>query len=215
MASLKLYHAYTACTRVTLTALEQISVEYDDQLLDMQKGEHRTPQYLAVNPHGKVPALMVDGKVLTENGAILRWLDATYPEAGLFPAATSAWQRAQQQSDLFWIASVWHPAVRANKVPFLWTTGDVEPVRERGRELLMAVVRQLDDKMQCQPWWYGDRWSIADTYFWWAYINAEIGGFPLDGLDGIAAHRRRNEAHPALQRALAREQAALRRIAEA
>ena len=205
---LTLYHAYTACTRVTLTALEQVGVPYADRMLDMAEGEHRSTEYLAVNPQGKVPALVVDGQLLTENGAIFVWLDETWPEAGLLPRAGEKWERAQHLSDLFWVASSWHPSVRANKAPFLWTTGDVEPVRERGRELLMGVVRQLDEAMWQRPWWYGEEWSILDTYFWWAYINAEFGGFPLEGLEGIAAHRARNEAHPALRRALARERAA-------
>lgn len=205
---LTLYHAHTACTRVTLTALEQVGVPYEDRMLDMGSGQHRSAEYLAVNPQGKVPALVVDGEVLTENGAILTWLDETWPQAGLLPRAAGDWKRAQHVSDLLWVAATWHPYVRANKVPFMWTTGDVEPVRERGRELLLGLVGPLDEKMQRQPWWYGEQWSILDTYLWWAYINAEIGGFPLEGLEGIAAHRARNEAHPALRRALAREQAA-------
>lgn len=208
MTKLTLYHVYTACTRVTLTALEKTGATYQDHILDVQTGQHRRPDYLAINPQGKVPALVADDRVLTENGAILLWLHETYPGAGLLPSVESELAKAQQLSDLLWVSSAWHPVVRANKVPFMWTTGDVEPVRERGRELLMGMVRQLDEKMQHQPWWYGDTWSIVDTYLWWAYINAEIGGFPLDGLEGIKAHRARNEAQPALQRALAREQAA-------
>lgn len=207
--SIKLFHAFSACSRVTLTALEQIGVPYEDQLLEMQKGEHRAPEFLKINPNGKVPTLVVDGKVMTENGAILSWLNAAYPEADLLPRAQDALQRAQQLSDLFWVSSVWHPYVRANKVPFMWTTGDIEPVRDKGRELLMGVVKQLEEKLAKQKYWYGEDWSIIDTYLWWAYINAEIGGFPLEGLDNIAAHRRANEGHPALQRALAREQAAV------
>lgn len=205
---LKLFHAFTACSRVTLTALEQVAVPYADHLLDMAKGEHRSAEYLAINPHGKVPALLVDGRLLTENGAILRWLHGEYPAAGLFPAVASDLAAARQLADLLWVASGWHPYVRAVKVPFMWTTGDPAPVRERGTELVAGVLRQLEARVATQDWWYGEQWSIVDTYLWWACINAEIGGFDLSPFAGIADWRARNEAHPALVRALAREAAA-------
>jgi len=205
---LKLYHAHTACTRVTLTALETIGEPYEEHMIDFMAGESRTPEYLAISPGGKVPCLLVDGKPLTENGAILRWLHREYPDAGLFPATTNAWDEAQQLSALFWVASGWHPSVRAVKVPFMWTTGDHAPVRERGGELFTALLNQLDAELVDRRWWFGDDWSIVDTYLWWAYINSEFGGFDLSPWKNVARHRADNEAMPQLQRALAREQAA-------
>ncbi len=208
---LKLFHAYTACTRVTLTALEHVGVVYDDQLLDMARGEHRAPEFLAINPQGKVPSLLVDGTLLTENGAILRWLDSEYPEAGLFPRTASDIEYARQTGDLFWLSSGWHPYVRAVKVPSMWTTGDIAPVRERGTQLVTGVLRQLEQRLAGRDWWYGSDWSIIDTYLWWACVNAEIGGFDLSSFRAIAEWRARNEAHPSLAQALARERAALER----
>lgn len=204
-----IFHAHTACSRVTLTALEQCGIDYEDRLLVMQKGEHKSPDFLALNPDGKVPTMVVNGRSLSENGAILTWLHATWPDAGLFPKATDEWERAQHISDLLWLSSGWHPYVRANKVPFLWTTGDVEPVRERGRELLDGVVAQLEERLADRPWFYGEEWSIIDTYLWWAYINAEFGGYSIEAFPRVQEHRKRNEAHPALERALAREAAAV------
>lgn len=213
MYHIKLYHAHTACSRVTLTALEQCGCPYEDELLNLRQGRHRSPEYLAVNPHGKVPALVVDGRVLTENGAIISWLHQAYPGAGLFPPASNEWERFTQLSDLFWLSATWHPYVRANKAPFMWTVGDVEPVRAKGRELLDGVAAELEIRLQDREWWYGPKWSIIDTYLWWAYINAEFGGYSIEPFDAVKRHRVRNEAHPALQRALAREAAALEQSA--
>lgn len=215
MTELTLYHAYTACSRVTLTALEQVGAPYADHMIDFRKGEHKQPAYLAINGQGKVPALVVDGQVLTENVAILRWLHATYPAAGLFPPAANAWEEAQQLSVLAWISSTWHPTVRAVKAPFMWTTGDVAPVQEKGGQLFRPLLDQLDAALAQRRWWFGDAWSIVDSYFWWATINSEFGGFDLGSWTNIARHRADNEAHPALQRALAREAAALAAIKEA
>ncbi len=211
--ALTLYHAHTACSRVTLTALEHCGCDYTDRLLIMQQGEHKAPAFLAINPDGKVPTLLVDGRPMAENGAILMWLAETFPQASLFPPATSAWDKARHMADLLWVSSGWHPYVRANKVPFMWTTGDIEPVRARGRELLAGVVQQLEEHLADRTWWYGEDWSIIDTYLWWAYTNAEIGGFSILTFPRVQAHRRRHEALPQVQRALAREAAAVARRA--
>jgi len=203
-----LYHAYTACTRVTLTALETVGEPYEDRIIDFQAGDSRKPEYLAISPGGKVPCLLVDGQPMTENGAILRWLHKTYPDAGLFPMAQGPWDEAQQLSALLWVSSGWHPSVRAVKVPFMMTKGDPAPVRERGGELFSSLLDQLDEELARRRWWFGDDWSIVDTYFWWAYINSEFGGFDLSPWKNVARHRADNEALPQLKRALAREQAA-------
>ncbi|KPF87926.1 hypothetical protein IP81_18625 [Novosphingobium sp. AAP83] len=70
-------------------------------------------------------------------------------------------------------------------------------------------MQQLEDHLADRPWWYGEDWSIIDTYLWWAYTNAEIGGFSIAAFPRVQAHRQRHEALPQLQRALAREAAAV------
>lgn len=206
---LVIYHAHTACSRVTLAALEQVGAPYQDRLLDLRAAEHRKPDYLAVSPQGKVPCLVADGASLTENAAILRWLHSAFPDAGLFPEASDPWDEAKQLSVLHWIASGWHPTVRAVKVPFMWTTGAPEPVRARGEEALSAYLDQIDAVLAERKFWFGETWSIVDTYFWWAYTNSEFGGFDLASWSHVTRHRADNEAWPALQRALAREAAAV------
>ena len=207
MPDLKLFLFPGACSRVSLTALEQTGAAYETVMIDLMQGEHTRPDYRATNPRGKVPALLVDGKLLSENAAILRWLDRTYPAAGLFPQPADEWDAAQQLSDLFWVSSVWHPYVRANKMPSRWTTGDPAPVRERGIELLTPCVAQLEERLGAAEWWY-DSWSILDVYFYWAYTTAEEGLFDLSPYPAIARHRAAVEALPAFQRALAREREA-------
>ncbi|MEL1251057.1 glutathione S-transferase family protein [Aurantiacibacter gilvus] len=205
---LKLFAAYTACTRVTMTALEVTGAAYDLHMIDFHAGANRTPEYLALNPQGKVPCLVIDGQPLTENLAILRWLHAAYPEAKLFPAADSALDEARHLAVLGSLGSVWHPSVRAIKVPFLWTKGDPAGVKARGEEIYRGLLDQLDSELAERRWCFGDEWSIADTYYWWAYINSEFGGFDLSPWQNVARHRADNEALPQLQRALAKERAA-------
>lgn len=203
---MKLYIFPGACSRVTLVALETVGAQYDVEVVNLMAGEHMKPDYQAVNSRGKVPALIVNGKLLTENVAILTWLNEAYPEAGLLPRVDGAFANAKQLSDLVWISSVWHPTVRANKMPSRWTMGDVEPVRERGKDLMTPLIEQLDSSLATSEWYYGEAWSIVDMYLYWCYTRAEEGQFSLDGFDHIARHRRAQEQMPAFQAAIAREQ---------
>jgi glutathione S-transferase len=210
MTALKLFHFPGACSRVTMTALEYVEADYDDAMVNLMVGEHMKPGYQNTNPRGKVPALLVDGQLLSENAAILIWINLTWPDAKLLPATNSPMEKAQQLSDLFWLSSVWHPYVRANKMPMRWTTGDVAPVRERGVELLTPCIEQLEARLREAEWWYGD-WSIIDVYFYWAYTTAEEGQFDLTPYPNINRHRLAIEALPAFQAALSREEAAKQR----
>jgi glutathione S-transferase len=214
MTHLKLFHFPAACSRVTMTALETIGCAYDDQMVNLMAGEHLLPEYRAHNPRGKVPALLVDGTLLTENAAILLWLDATYPGAKLFPKPKDAFDQARVHTDLFWLSSVWHPSARAMKMPMRWTVGDVDPVRAKGRELMTPLVDALEARLAGALWCYGDVWAITDVYFYWAYTTAEEGSLDLTRYPEINRHRLQVEALPAFQAALERENAAKIRHAE-
>jgi glutathione S-transferase len=210
VTDLLLFHQPGGCSRITLAALEHAGASYEDRLVDLARGEQHSPEYLAINPRGKIPALVVDGELLAENAAILLWIHRCWPDAGLLPDAQGL-AATRQVSDLFWLSSFWHPTVRAIRMPIRWTTGAPEPVQERGSLLLKEPLARMDRLLCSQPWWYGDRWSICDVYFCWICGIAEGGGYPLDGMSGISAHRQRTMAHPAFKQAIHREQAALAR----
>jgi glutathione S-transferase len=213
MTHLKLFHFPGGCSRVTMTALETAGCTYEDEMVNLMKGEHMQPAYRSQNPRGKIPALLVDGALLTENAAILTWIDAAYPQAKLFPDTDNAFDKAKQLSLLFWLSSVWHPSVRAMKMPMRWTMGDEAPVRERGRDLVNPLVEELEARLASGPWYFGETWSIIDVYFYWAYTTGESGGYDLSARPNINRHRSAVEALPAFQRALAREDAAKLRAA--
>lgn len=196
-----------------MTALEQVGLPYEDVAINLAKGEQTKPQFRAVSPRGKVPALQVDDDLLTENLAIILWLESTHPDAGLLPKTDNAWDRAKQLADLIWISATWHPYVRANMMPVRWTTGDPAPVRERGKELIKPCLDQLEARLDQSPWWFGSEWSIADVYFYWCYTTAEQGEFSLAAYPNINRHRVAVEAIPAFKRAVAREQAAAQKMA--
>ena len=107
---LELYFAPGACSFVPHAGLEAIRAasgqEFTPKLVKLHKGEHKTPEYLQMNPNGQVPVLVVDGKPLTQIVAICDFLDRSFPQAGLLP--TEPWARSQALSQLAWMNSTPH-----------------------------------------------------------------------------------------------------------
>ncbi len=108
---IQLYFAPGACSFVPHVALEIVQAAtgtaFEPKMLKMAKGEHKTPEYLALNPNGQVPLLVVDGKPLAQIVAICDWLDRSFPQAGLLPS--DSWARSQALSTLAWMNNTVHP----------------------------------------------------------------------------------------------------------
>ncbi|MHA6769745.1 glutathione S-transferase family protein [Sphingobium ummariense] len=206
--TITLYHFPAACSRVTMNALEEIGLAYQDIAVNMRTSEQKSPDYLSINPKGKVPALDVDGRIMTENAAILWFLHTRYPDAALLPADDDPRVAHQGLIDLVWCSGTIHPMVRQIRMPAKWTTDDPAGVKVDGMEKLAQECSAIADRIG-EDWWYGSRWSIIDTYIYWAYSTAAKGGFALDRYPTLLAHAERVRARPAFLRALAREQAAL------
>ena len=211
MADVILFHYPAACSRVTMTALEEIGWDYEDRAVNLGGGGQRSPEYLAINRKGKVPALSVHGKLLTENAAILTFLDRTHPEAALLPRSDDPVEEARAVSELVWCSSTLHPMVRQMRNPQRWTLGETAGVKADGMEKFAVECAYMSTRLAGNGWWFGERWSIVDVYVYWAYSTAEKGGFALGGYPHLHAHTERVRARPSFQRALAREVAAVKR----
>jgi len=205
-----LHHTPGACSRVTMTALVQIGLAFEDRPVDIFKGEQRSPAYLAVNPKGKVPTLEIDCECLTETPAIIWALAKRYPDAGLLPA-TGGEPDIQGLIDLTWISNTLHILARAARVPARLTAGDPEPVRANALQQLAPILAGLAERLDQSPWWYGERWSVVDVYLDWVIGMAVGGGGAIDDKPSLVAHAARLREWPSFQGAVAREQAALDR----
>ena len=86
---LELYFSPGSCPRVSMIALEETGVPFTTHLVAFMAGDHRKPEFLARNPSGKVPVLLVDEQPIVQTVAILGFLNETFPEARLFPALGS------------------------------------------------------------------------------------------------------------------------------
>jgi glutathione S-transferase len=203
-----LFHTPGACSRVVMNALEEAGVSFDDQPVNLMKGEQRSPEMLALNPKGKVPALRVGDQLLTENPSILLYLDEAHPEAELLPRAANALERAETRSDLIWLSNTVHPLVRICMMPARAAPNDPEGARSVAREALTAIFAGIDGRMARNGWWYGG-WSIMDVYIDWCASTAAAAGVDLAAFPAILAQSEKVRARSSFVRALAREQRAM------
>ena len=199
--SLTLYYSPGACSGITINAIKELGLDCEFIRVDLSSGEHKTERYLSINPHGKVPALVADGKLLTENPAILIYLNSLVEGSKLIPETDDAFQRSLYYSDLMWCSSTVHPSVRHVCVPAYYTVAeDKDDVVARGKIALTVHLQAIEKRLQESDWWYGEQWAIVDTYLHWCYSRAQRGGFPLDDYPAILAHKERIEAMPSYKR---------------
>lgn len=203
---LKLYFSPGTCSLVPLIALEEIGVPFETALLKFAIGEHKSAEYLQVNPKGKVPTLVVDGQPLTENIAIASFLVHGFPQARLLPIGSSAWSEAESFVDLAWCASTVHPIVTRIVLPQLFCDlpAGIERVWALAVEAMRANFDLIDRRLESRRWFLGD-WSIVDAYLFWIWAQAAVGGFDGSGYRHYADHAVRMGSRPSVQRALGRE----------
>ena len=205
MPKLTLYFAPDSCARVPLIALEEIGNPYSLEVVAFMKGQHKSPEYLSLNPAGKVPLLVVDGVPLTENVAILTWLAGRFPGAGLLPESEDGLARAGLLSDLAYCASGLHPIVTRLRIPqfFCDTSDGSRRVFDMAEIAMRPNFDFIDRRFADNRWWYGDRWSIVDAYVNWVWFR--VAGTQFDGsaFPNLRRHDADMQQRAAVKRALA------------
>ncbi|WP_299292852.1 glutathione S-transferase family protein [uncultured Tateyamaria sp.] len=209
MPELELFVAPNTCARVATIALEEIGVPFETTLIRTAANQQNSPEFLKINPKGKVPALLIDGAPLTENVAILSWLAATYPEAHLLPETDDQLAALKQTADLaFWAGTV-HPVVTRIAMPMKMipdAAQSFEIVRPKGVEDMNKIMKMIDTRLQDGPWWYGETWSIVDGYLYWVWGRITGVGYDGTAFPNVQKHFELSNARPAVQRAMAREE---------
>ena len=172
--------------------LEEVGKPYKTVILDYGT-TMKAPDYLAINPMGKVPALVHNGTVITEGAAIITYLAQTFPEAGLMPTDLGGFYRWM----FFGAGPLEQAVVNAS---FGWKPGSPQEAGRTGYGSLEAVQKTLTEHLENHPYLVGDTFSAADVY-----VGSQIGwGLrfnTLPGNDTLAAYWDRIKARPALVRA--------------
>jgi glutathione S-transferase len=210
MPNLKLYYFPGTCARVALIALEECQARFETQLIKLVTGEHRTSEFLAINPLGKVPTLTVDGQPLTEVLAIIGYLQRLYPQVALMPPLGEPLADARNYAELSWMASSVQPIVTRIMLPQLFCDSPEGAARvsELGSEMMRWHLRVAEQRLANQPWLLGSQWTMVDAYLFWMVDQINAAGFDAAAFPNISAHGARSLLRPAIQRAMEHEKRA-------
>ena len=205
---LKLFYSPGACSLASHIALEEAGAPYELMRLNFKADDQRKPEYLKVNPKGRVPALVTDRGILTESPAILAYIAQAYPAAKLAPTDPFDFARAQAFNS--YLCSTVHVShahrVRGNR----WVD-DPAALKEMQRkvpETVGAAFALIENGMLEGPWVMGKDYSICDGYLFTMAQWMEGDGVDLSKLPRVMEHRERVAERPAVKRALAQEAAA-------
>lgn len=158
----KLYGASSTAGTAIHWLLLELDVPFQAVLLDFEKGEHKTPEYLALNPDGVVPTLIVDGAPVTQMAGIATLLAERHPEAGFAPPP-GAPERADYLSWTLWLANSFQPNFRAWFYPHEPAGGAAQDaVQAAARARIEAGLSRLDARLAERDYLVGDRFTTAD-----------------------------------------------------
>ncbi|HKX54506.1 MAG TPA: glutathione S-transferase family protein [Xanthomonadales bacterium] len=213
MSKPQLYMAPGTCARVSSICLEEVGLDFETVVIRFMRGEHKSPDYKKLNPKGKVPTLTMDGESLTENVAIISYLNERFAEARLMPEAADPLTRARQLADLCFCSATLHPIVTRIRMPQFFASEDAaQSVWEKGCSAMTEFFGLIENRLAGQPWWYGDRWSAMDAYLYWVFWRVEGADFDTRPFPRFKDHSNRMEERPSVQRAWQREQAAIAQL---
>lgn len=203
MTAITLFASPGACSQVTMIALETARADYHIALVALSEGMHKQPAYLSINPKGKVPALRLNGQVITETPAILTALNTQYPAARLLPENLS---QAEIVADLCFVAAGVHPLVtRFCKPELIADQTALETIKSKAGAELSRLFELVNVRLESQRWWYGNEWSAIDGYWFWVIGRLSRCEFDFTPFGAIQRHQQASLTLPAVQQALERE----------
>jgi glutathione S-transferase len=201
---MRLYHhpMSSNARRVHMTAVH-LQIPLELVLVDLSKGEQRRPEFLKMNPAGRVPVLEDDGLFLTESHAIMQYLADQVDGQTLYPRAPRA--RADVTRWLFWSAQHFQPAIGVlnweNFIKPMIGRGPADPVEvKRGEALVAECAGLLDQRLDGRTWVAQDQLTLADFALATALTTLEPARLPVKHFANLMAWFKRVQELPAWQR---------------
>ena len=203
---LTLFFAQNTCALASHIALEEAGASYEARRVDFRSAEQTKPEYLAINPKGRVPALVTDRGVLTETPAILAYVAQTHPAIGLAPL-DDPFAFAEMQAFTSYLCATVHVAHAHRMRGYRWADDPAahEAMKRKVPETVGAGFGLIEQKMFRGPWVMGDRYTVADPYLFTIASWLEDDGVDPSAFPRVLDHRRRMAERPAVKRALAME----------
>ena len=204
----KLYYAPATCALASHITLAEAGADYATERIDFKVNQQNSPDYLKINPKGRVPALVTDRGILTETPAMLAYIAQSFPQAGLAPL-DDPFAFAQVQSFNSYLCATLHVAHAHKLRGARWATEESSfaDMKRMIPKSVGACFALIERNMLRGPWVMGESYTICDSYLYTVALWLEGDGVDLASLPKVADHRKRMSERPAVQRVLAEENA--------
>ena len=203
---IKLYYAPHTCALASHVALEEADAEYSLVRIDFAKDEQRSPNYLAVNPKGRVPAMVTDRGILTETPAMLAFIAQSFPRARLAPLE-DPFAFAQVQAFNSYLCSTLHVAHAHRMRGRRWVDDEaaIKAMQRKVPASVGACYELIERNMLGGPWVMGEAYTICDPYLFTLAQWMEADGVDPARFPKVSDHRRRMAERAAVRKAIAQE----------
>lgn len=200
---LKLFYAPGTCALASRIALNDAGAEYELARVDFSSQEQRSPDYLRINPKGRVPALLTDRGILTETPAILAYIAHSFPEARLAPLDDD-FEFARLQAFNAYICSTVHVNHAHGRRGARWADdqSSLDDMKQKVPETMAASMKLIEQDFFEGPWVMGEQYTVADAYLftiegWLKGDGVDIADYPI-----LRDHHGRMSARDSVKQAL-------------
>jgi glutathione S-transferase len=161
----KLYYVPGTCALASHIALQEAGAAYTTERLDFKTNQQNSPEYLAINPKGRVPSLVTERGILTETPAMLAFIAQSFPQAKLAPT-DDAFEFAQVQAFNSYLCSTVHVAHAHKGRGYRWASEEASFADMKGMvpKTMAACFSLIERAMLKGPWVMGEQYTICDPY---------------------------------------------------
>ncbi len=201
---MKFYMTPGSCSTGIHILLEEVGLIFEAHIVNLMKGDHLKSDYLAINPSGTIPTLLLDdGAALTDFVTIARWLAENYPKRRLLPQDDAAREEALKWMN-FCVGRIHGDGFRRVFTPERYAdpSQDIEAIKAEGREIVITALATADRHLMGKDYIVGD-FSIADAALFYVEFWADKTGMPLP--ENCRAHYARMKTRPSVRQVLAEE----------
>jgi glutathione S-transferase len=202
--ALTLFAAKGSCSTATHIALEEAGADYTLHKIDTAAGDQRKPEFLKINPKGRVPVLITDHGPLTENVALLLYVAQTHPHANLAPL-DDAFALAKLNAFNAYLSSTVHVAHAHKMRGSRWSDNAeaIETMKAKVQQNMTDCAVVIENEYLAGPWVMVAKYSIGDCYLhvittWMMGDGVDMKQFPK-----LSAHHASMLARPAVKKVMA------------
>ena len=196
---MKFYCAPLSISVATGLLLEEAGLDYEPILLDFAQNAQTTPDYLAINPKGRVPALVTDQGILTETGAIAEYIAARAPDKNLFPS--DLWEAAQLRAICYYLASTFHVNHAHRRRGYRWAreAASLKDMSNTVPHTMADSCSFIEKTCALDPFVMGEGFTIADPWLFTICLWLKGDEVDIEQFPRLAAHFKRMADRPSVQ----------------